>query len=117
MYVYESHAIKASSKKTATATVCFLISCFFKDDELIRKSLTGKNGKQCLDADIIESIISDCFRYTIEMKRFFRGASTSFPRIYDREPFVFPFGAIGPLLGTFVEHFSFPVLRDCELVT
>ena len=65
VYVYESHAIKAFSKKTATATVCFLLSCFFKDDELVGKSLTGRNGKECLDVDIIESIISECFPFTM----------------------------------------------------
>lgn len=58
VYVYESHITKAYSKKTATATACFLLSCFFKDDELIGKSLTGKNGKECMDADILDSILS-----------------------------------------------------------
>lgn len=57
-YVYESHIIKASSKKTATATVCFLLSCFYKDSELIGTSLSGKNGKKCLDSDVIDSILS-----------------------------------------------------------
>ena len=46
VFVYESHITKAFSKKTATATGCFLLSCFYKDEELIGKSLTGK--KQAL---------------------------------------------------------------------
>ncbi|XP_028517125.1 uncharacterized protein LOC110246517 [Exaiptasia diaphana] len=58
VYVYESHITKAHTKKTATATACFLLSCFYKDAELIGKSLTEKNGKPCLDVDIIESILS-----------------------------------------------------------
>lgn len=60
VYVYESHITKAFSKKTATATACFLLSCFYKDEELIGTSFTGKNGKQYLDGDILESILSKC---------------------------------------------------------
>ena len=48
VYIYESHITKAYSKQTATATARFLLSCFYNDEELIGKSLTGKNGKQCL---------------------------------------------------------------------
>lgn len=33
-------------------------SCFYRDDELIGRSLGGKNGKQCVDTDILESILS-----------------------------------------------------------
>lgn len=58
VYIYESHITKAYSKQTATATACFLLSCFYNDEELIGKSLTGKNGKQCLNGDILESILS-----------------------------------------------------------
>jgi len=54
VYVYESHITKAFSKKTA----CFLLSCLYQDGELIGKSLTGKNGKGCIDADILDSIMS-----------------------------------------------------------
>lgn len=57
VYVYESHITKAySQKKTATATARFLLSCFYNEEELVGKSLTGKNGKQCLNGDILESI-------------------------------------------------------------
>ena len=56
VYIYESHITKA--KQTATATARFLLSCFYNDEELIGKSLTGKNGKQCLNGDILESILS-----------------------------------------------------------
>ncbi|RMX52644.1 hypothetical protein pdam_00022938 [Pocillopora damicornis] len=58
IYIYDSHLTKAYAKKTATATACFLLSCFFRDDELVRRSLGGKNGKQCVDTDILESILS-----------------------------------------------------------
>ncbi|CAH3108045.1 unnamed protein product, partial [Pocillopora meandrina] len=58
VYIYESHITKAYSKQTATATARFLLSCFYNDEELIGKSLTGKNGKQCLNGDILESIPS-----------------------------------------------------------
>lgn len=58
VYIYESHNTKAYSKQTATATARFLLSCFYNDEELIGKSLTGKNGKQCLNGDILESILS-----------------------------------------------------------
>ncbi|XP_078375971.1 uncharacterized protein LOC144659419 [Oculina patagonica] len=58
VYVYDSHLTKAHSRKTPSATACFLISCFYKDTDLIGKSLTGRNGKECLDRDILESILS-----------------------------------------------------------
>lgn len=58
VYVYESHITKAFSKKTATATARFLLSCFYRDEELIGKSLTGKNGKECMNEDVLESILS-----------------------------------------------------------
>lgn len=63
VFVYESHITKAFSKKTATATACFLLSCFYKDEELIGKSLTGKNNKPCLDTDILTSILSKSSLY------------------------------------------------------
>ena len=59
VYVYESLLTEAFSKKSATATGCFLLSGFFKDNKLIGKSLRGKNGKQCLDEDILDSIMSE----------------------------------------------------------
>ena len=34
------------------------MSCFYKDSDLIEKSLTGKNGKVCIETDILESILS-----------------------------------------------------------
>ena len=58
IYIYDSHLTKAYAKKTATATACFLLSCFHRDDELVGRSLGGKNGKQCVDTDILESILS-----------------------------------------------------------
>ena len=58
IYIYDSHLTKAYAKKTATATACFLLSCFYRDDELVRRSLGGKNGKQCVNTDILSSILS-----------------------------------------------------------
>ena len=58
IYIYDSHLTRAYAKKTATATACFLLSCFYRDDELVGRSLGGKNGKQCIDTDILESILS-----------------------------------------------------------
>lgn len=58
IYIYDSHLARAYAKKTATATACFLPSCFYRDDELVGRSLGGKNGKQCVDTDILESILS-----------------------------------------------------------
>lgn len=57
IYIYDSHLTKAYAKKTATATACFLPSCFYRGDELTGRSLGGKNGKQCVDTDILESIL------------------------------------------------------------
>ena len=58
IYIYDSHLTKAYTKKTATATACFLLSCFYRDDELVGRSLGGKNGKPCVGTDILESILS-----------------------------------------------------------
>ena len=58
IYIYDSHLARAYAKKTAIATACFLPSCFYRDDELVGRSLGGKNGKQCVDTDILESILS-----------------------------------------------------------
>ena len=68
IYIYDSHLARAYAKKTATATACFLPSCFYRDDELVGRSLGGKNGKQCVDTDILESFLSkynhDLLNYT-----------------------------------------------------
>ena len=58
VYIYESHLTKAYAKKTATATACFLLGCFYTEDQLVGWSLGGKNGKQAVDTDILESILS-----------------------------------------------------------
>ena len=58
MYIYESHLTKANAKKTATATACFLLGCFYTEDELVGRSLSGNNGKQAVDTDILDSILS-----------------------------------------------------------
>lgn len=63
IYIYDSHLTKTYTKKTATATACFLLSCFYSDDELVGRSLGGKNGKQCVDTDILESILSKYNQY------------------------------------------------------
>lgn len=65
VYIYESHLTKAHSRKTPSATDCFLMSCFYKDSDLIGKSLTGKNGKECIDTDILENILSKGY-YTLK---------------------------------------------------
>lgn len=56
VYIYESHLTKANAKKTATA--CFLLACFYTEDELVGRSLGGKNGKQAADTGILDSILS-----------------------------------------------------------
>ncbi|KAK3726535.1 hypothetical protein QZH41_015568 [Actinostola sp. cb2023] len=61
IYVFESHMAKAAAKKSATATACFLLSSFFTEEELIGKSLTGRNDKESLDNDVIESILNPTF--------------------------------------------------------
>ena len=63
VYIYDSHLTKAYVKKTATATACFLLSCFYSDDELVGRSLGGKNGKERIDIVILESILSKHNKY------------------------------------------------------
>ena len=53
IYIYNSHLTEAYVKKTATATACFMLSCFYRDDELVGRSLGGINGKQCGNTDIL----------------------------------------------------------------
>ena len=58
VYIYDCHLTKAYAKKAPTATACFLLSCFYSDDELVGRSLGGKNGKEHIDTGILESILS-----------------------------------------------------------
>ena len=53
IYIYDSHLTRAYVKKTAIATACFLLSCFYRDDELVGRSLGGINEKQCVDTDFL----------------------------------------------------------------
>ena len=43
-YLYASQIDKAATEATATATACFLLSCFYSE-ELNGRNLTGSNGK------------------------------------------------------------------------
>ena len=65
VYIYDSHLTKAYAKKTATATACFLLSCFYSDEELVGRSLGGKNGKERIDVGILESILSKYNKYLL----------------------------------------------------
>ena len=44
-YLYASQIDKAATKATAIATACFLLSCFYSEEELNGRNLTGSNGK------------------------------------------------------------------------
>ena len=46
-YLYALQTDKAATK--ATATAWFLLSCFFSEEELNGRNLTGSNGKIAID--------------------------------------------------------------------
>ena len=57
VYLYEDHINTAKSKNSPTSAACFLLSCFYKNSELVGKNLTGANAREGLNADIVSSIL------------------------------------------------------------
>ena len=57
VYLYEDHINTAKSKNNPTSAACFLLSCFYKNSELVGKNLTGANAREGLNADIVSSIL------------------------------------------------------------
>ena len=57
VFLYEDHFNAAKSKTIPTSAACFLLSCFYKNSELVGKNLTGANAKESIDADIISSTL------------------------------------------------------------
>lgn len=57
VYLYEDQINTAKSKNSPTSAACFLLSCFYKNSELVGKNLTGANARKGLNADIVSSIL------------------------------------------------------------
>lgn len=57
VYLYEDHINTAKSKNSPTSAACFLLSCFYKNSELVGKNLTGANAREGLNADMVSSIL------------------------------------------------------------
>ena len=49
--------MEVATKKEATAAACFLLSCFYSNNELTGTNLTGANGKKKLDIEITNAIV------------------------------------------------------------
>ena len=59
VFLYEDHLNAEKSNTSPTTAACFLLSCFYKNLELVGKNLTGPNAKESIDADIISSILGE----------------------------------------------------------
>ena len=59
VFLYEDHLNTAKSKTSPTSAACFLLSCFYKNFELVGKNLTGANAKESINADIVSSILGN----------------------------------------------------------
>ena len=59
IYVYESLLTKAAAKTSPRSTALFLLSCFYRHEELMGKNLEETNGKTALHNNITESMVSD----------------------------------------------------------
>ena len=57
-YITQEQFLMAGEKKSPTATICFLLDCFYSREEQLGMNLTGKNGKKRIDAQILSSMIS-----------------------------------------------------------
>ena len=57
VYLMQDHINTARSKSTPTSSACFLLSCFYKNDELVGRNLTGANEKESVDPDVLASIL------------------------------------------------------------
>jgi len=58
IYFYQAHLEEAQRKSSGTASVRFVLSCFYIPCELTEAgNLTGKNNKKDLDGDILDAIV------------------------------------------------------------
>jgi len=60
VFVYQSHLHQAVARTLYKSAASFLLNCLYTNDELVGMNLTGANGKQCPDKQILESIIGMC---------------------------------------------------------
>ena len=65
VYLYEDNINTARSKNSPTSAACFLLSCFYKNSELVGKNLTGANAKEGLNADIVSSILGKHIAFNV----------------------------------------------------
>ena len=65
VYLYEDHINTAKSKNSPTSAACFLLSCFYKNSELVGKNLTGANAREGLNADIVSSILGEYIAFGV----------------------------------------------------
>jgi len=61
VYLYEDHINTAKSKNSPTSAACFLLSCFYKNNEPVGKNLTGANNKESINSDIVSSILGKSY--------------------------------------------------------
>ena len=57
VYVYCNILEQASRQSSGSGCAAFLLNSFYTNRELVGKNLTGANGKQSIDQDILNSIV------------------------------------------------------------
>ena len=57
VYVYCNILEQASRRSSGSGCAAFLLNSFYTNRELVGKNLTGANGKQSIDQDILNSIV------------------------------------------------------------
>lgn len=57
-FVYVSTVKQAARRKSATGCAAFLLNVFYTNQELTGKNLSGANGKDSIDQDILRSVVS-----------------------------------------------------------
>jgi len=63
VFLYEDHLSTAKSKSSPTSAACFLLSCFYKNSELVGRNLTGANARESINPDILASILGKAKGY------------------------------------------------------
>lgn len=61
VFVYPSAIEQASRKQTATGCAAYLLNVFYTNEELVGRNLTGANGREAVNKEILGSIIGKTF--------------------------------------------------------
>jgi len=59
VFAYQNNLHQAIARPSYKSAASFLLNCFYTNDELVGMNLTGANGKQFPDKQILQSIIGN----------------------------------------------------------